>query len=377
MFDNRTYLKGYYGKKNIGDDVFCVVGDWAADRIFKLKRVSVFGDHLPDLKYINGRRYSRRRFVPFLQVRFEILRSNNIIHIGGSTFNKAPATMLDEQRLFPLKNCYALGISIGPFKSKAGYDYVKQYLNGFKYVSLRDQKSLQYAEEMKLTCRVHKAFDVAALLPLIDQDTSFYAPAKNAQKNEFRKIIGVSVCNFEKFGYGNDMQNESKRANALVRLIRTLARVDRNAEFRFFIFNDNSFNGDRPLTNEIIDIIKGEVAVSTVDYSSDTLGFWHELKRCNLFLGFRLHSAILSYMAKIPFILFEYHTKCTDFLEHVGYREEYRLSQLLKQDDLEMQKKLEALLLTENFPLTSLPSEEATKIAYNDFVQCAEIINSK
>jgi polysaccharide pyruvyl transferase WcaK-like protein len=374
IMKNRTYLRGFYGLKNIGDDVFCIVMDWAAKNIFGLTHIYLHGHDLPRMRNMNGIPYLKWRMFPFMQVRIEALRSRNIIHAGGSTFARAAVSLLDERNLFRYRQLFALGISIGPFKTEQDFIYIKEYLKRFKYISLRDNRSIQYATEMGLKYNTYRGFDIAALLPLIVKDPDYYtAPAMQIHNGQ-KKVVGISVCNYEKFVNG-DSRKESNRINSLLRMIRLINSIDPSTAFRFFIFNGHNNIGDMPLTQHVISCLGEAFDVSIVDYTERTLDFWNEMRKCDLFMGFRLHSGIMSYMAGIPFILFEYHEKCTDFLSTINYNHEYRVNNLTKIRDEELKSKLHALLYEKNLCLTTFSPEQATNIVLQNFRECAKILN--
>src|SRR5690606_15958233 len=62
-----------------------------------------------------------------------------------------------------------------------------------------------------------------------------------------------------------------------------------------------------------------------VEYSKDTQKIWKSVSDCDFVLSTRLHTTIFACFAEVPFMLNEYHRKCVDFLDDVGYSEEYRL----------------------------------------------------
>lgn len=377
MTGNRTYLRGYYGHKNIGDDVFCVVADWTFKNKFGLNDTHVQGLDLPHLKYIQQSKLSSNKYIKYGQLYMEALKSSNIIHVGGSTFGDGATSIVDVRNIYQYKKLYALGISVGPFKTKDDFNYIRNYLNKFRYVSVRDQQSMDHVQEMKLESRVEKGFDVAALLPLIGNDTSYVPEVHSYTSEGSKKVIGISVCNYEKYHNGN-LQKEQEREEQLVLLLESLQQLYGDVEFRFFIFNANEHVGDKPFTERIIDTVKRfkQVTISLVNYNRDTLAFWDKMKKCDLFIGFRLHSAIMSYIAEVPFILFEYHAKCTDFLKSVGYNQDYSVDALVHTDKATRGNRLDQLV-NRKAVLTTLPQTTATNIVYKNLETCASIIKQQ
>ena len=62
-----------------------------------------------------------------------------------------------------------------------------------------------------------------------------------------------------------------------------------------------------------------------VQYSRNTRDIWLSIANCDFVISTRLHAAIFACFADTPFMLNEYHRKCTDFLQNVDYNEEFRL----------------------------------------------------
>lgn len=49
MKKQQIYFKGYYGYKNIGDDIFCVTADWLCNNLWDNKRAVFIGPNLPNV----------------------------------------------------------------------------------------------------------------------------------------------------------------------------------------------------------------------------------------------------------------------------------------------------------------------------------------
>ncbi len=61
-----------------------------------------------------------------------------------------------------------------------------------------------------------------------------------------------------------------------------------------------------------------------VCYTQKTQSIWAEISDCDFFISTRLHAAIFACFSQVPFILNEYHKKCTDFLDDIEYNEVLR-----------------------------------------------------
>lgn len=96
-------------------------------------------------------------------------------------------------------------------------------------------------------------------------------------------------------------------------------------ELVFFIFreDENEKWGDKLITEEIMDSMDININMRVVDYTEE---FLREMNTCNFILGSRLHSGIVAYALDIPFILIEYHSKCTEFLNTINHNYRFDLS---------------------------------------------------
>ena len=87
----------------------------------------------------------------------------------------------------------------------------------------------------------------------------------------------------------------------------------------------NLLSGDpAEISNELMDGISKE-RFSIIPYFGNVKKTWDEISKCNLMISTRLHASIFACYANVPFILIEYHKKCSDFLNDVGQQEEYRV----------------------------------------------------
>src|SRR5690606_9225111 len=88
--------------------------------------------------------------------------------------------------------------------------------------------------------------------------------------------------------------------------------------------NGNEMVGDKALTLETI-IKLAPKSYEIVNYSRNTQDIWRSVADCDFMISTRLHAAIFACFSDTPFMLNEYHRKCSDFLEDVGYDDGYRL----------------------------------------------------
>lgn len=323
MIKNDILFTGYYGQLNTGDDAFVEVSDWGAKQIWKKNNISFLAvkKRLPKtLDNVKGYPLSIPKTYNFQQ---KILLNNTkyLISSGGSTFQnlilpgslKYEAAELVKNRKLKIG---AIGVSIGPFKDIKEETSNIEYLKRLSFLAVRDKRSYDYVNTLDLPYEPIEAFDLAALLPDIYQyDFS------NLDKE---MIIGVSVCNYERYTNG-DIANEERRNKELINLLGSIDNQVR-VTFKFFVINGNPHRGDLPLTQEIIQRVNFRNPVQIVNYNPNIRQVWEEIATCRFVLTTRLHAGIFACFANVPFMLVEYHRKCTDFLDDIGQPENYRIN---------------------------------------------------
>jgi polysaccharide pyruvyl transferase WcaK-like protein len=318
---------GYYGAKNSGDDAFVEVASWGAKKFWNANDHLFFADTLPTIKTSVKNWSPHKSYFSFSAAVFSVFNSDVFLSAGGSTFHSS-LQMTDLRLYAKWKKKFhingktgAIGISLGPFiSSKAEKDTIS-YLKTLDFLALRDNHSYNLACSYDLPFEPIESFDLAALLPLI------YPNELNLsiQKSSTKKIIGISVCNYERYVNG-DIHKEDMRNEYVLQILKILAK-EKNYILRFFIFNGHKITGDEALSFSLIKKLEdaGLKNVEIVPYLSNVAETWNKVKECDLVISSRLHASIFACFAQVPFFLLEYHRKCTDFLNDIGQYERYRL----------------------------------------------------
>lgn len=314
---NKIYFKGYYGFENLGDDMFCVTADWIANNLWEEKIPMFVGNNLPQLSdkaiVMNSKNdYFKRIYELYLS-----FRVNNIIYFGGSVLTKVSGI---KDLKFYLSNVPALkskvstiGTSIGPFNNETNRNSIKELLSGFKFVKVRDYSSLKTVENMGIDVPTSFSFDPAIIVKDV-------YPSLEKKKNDVRGTkIAVSICHYER--YKNlDLKQEREREHAIFSFLENI--IEKNVEVSeivFFEFNGNNKVGDLELIQEFNSQLENKIKTKIVHYTKDTEKFCDELNECDFLIGTRLHSGILAYALNVPFVLVEYHAKCTEFLNTINH----------------------------------------------------------
>lgn len=128
------------------------------------------------------------------------------------------------------------------------------------------------------------------------------------------KTIGITL------GYGDDLWGHSQD-NVATEIGKSLKGMMSDGwHVRFIVVNESDRKFIAPcaaaagIEDADLDVVNGIV----------TADFFHEVAKCDVFAGERLHSTILAMAVGIPSIMIEYQPKCLDFMRSVN-REAWNL----------------------------------------------------
>jgi polysaccharide pyruvyl transferase WcaK-like protein len=330
----RITLNGYYGFANYGDELFNLTTVLAARRWWNGHHLDILGPPVhgvesrfrvpgwfPSSLYTApgfGGKASRLGFLTQAMLARDLL-----VYAGGSTLSYA-SIMKKVQRVAAERNITrfaAVGVSIGPFADDADEAEAARFLRKFIYISVRDLKSVELLEKMKVPVKPLLSRDLVGALPLLLPANGDEQQTKATRE---RPVLGVSVCHFERL-MGGDTAVEDRRNAALVE---GLVRFAKRAGVRVRIFSLNSHPrwGDDVFSREVQERLEREgVEVEASSARDNLLGCWHGLAACTAVLSVRLHGAITAYLCGVPFTLVEYHRKCVDMMDDIGQVAELRI----------------------------------------------------
>ncbi|PZD79111.1 polysaccharide pyruvyl transferase family protein [Mesonia sp. K7] len=313
-------FEGYYGYKNAGDDAFVEVASWGSQTYWNSENNTFIGQNLPQTispiktkSFLNNKKGFDR--ISFLNA---FLTNDFFISAGGSTFsempihsNKSLARLISYTKKMKLG---AIGVSVGPFKNLKDEVKVQKYLKSISFLALRDTRSYEYVKTLNLPYQPVKAFDLAALLPEVYQYQKKSSPTKTT--------IGLSICNYESYT-GGSPKKEKNRNLFFKEVVKHLDK-NMNIHFKVFIINGNPIFGDQEISKNLVEGINPE-KIEFIPYQKELKKTWDEIASCDLVISTRLHASIFACFAQVPFLLIEYHKKCTDFLKDVGQSKDYFL----------------------------------------------------
>ncbi|WP_299315649.1 polysaccharide pyruvyl transferase family protein [uncultured Aquimarina sp.] len=316
----KVMFDGYYGYQNSGDDAFVEVSSWGANTYWKSSKNLFIGKNLPETLSSYSGIETKIKGMDRAHTLVNSLKVDYFISSGGSTFNNYNAL---SNRSFAIRagvfnkklKLGAIGVSLGPFKNTISEKKVTAYLKDLDFLALRDTRSFDIASSLNLPYTPIKAFDLAALLPKIYE-------TKILHKVDYKKTIAVSICNYESY-VGGDLNKERLRNDFFKKLL-TLLSQNPNIHFKIFIINGHKVMGDIKASLQLIsNIHKSKVTI--IPYLQNVKKTWDQIANCDFVLSTRLHASIFGCYANVPFMLLEYHKKCSDFLKDVGQSNKYRL----------------------------------------------------
>jgi polysaccharide pyruvyl transferase WcaK-like protein len=310
----RLAFVGYYGMSNFGDDLFGQICLQSAHRYWP--RTKSFVIHPT-----SGNRIYRGSSLVAKAARITsdlvaTLRSDFVVLGGGS--------VISSQRSLGRALQYAvgdfldvgfagIGVSVGPFESQNDEENAAKLLRTFSFLSVRDIPSLLIANRMDLGYTPVMAGDLAGL---------YDAPAVARQED----VIGFAPCNYADHGDAQARQGKAQVHRALADAIsETAAR--RKLKVRLLALNNHPLYGD----DELVRHVAGRLCANGVETKilrSVDLGVeatWNAVTSCRAIVSVRLHGAVPAYLAGVPFALYEYHRKCSDFVVDVKQPADLRI----------------------------------------------------
>lgn len=307
---------GWYGFQNVGDDSFVYITDWQLKKLYPDAKVLC----LSPQQYGRGVKSvflaSKMSFRAYLlSLMWYIPQSDAVVFSGGTMFKKRYSVFSAEHLIKILCTLFrvklgTIGVSVGPFPEEANEKGWISFFKSMRFMSLRDKRSYEWLDKRGID-NITLGFDMAALLPEYCRDNGITLPQQDDS------TIGISLCSFAT----KEFQN-----NVIKSLKDFFSKEKRCEKIKLFVFKAG-VTGDKPISEKTAQTLRelGYI-VEIVDYCSP-FEIIANMKHCKLMICTRLHAGIFSYAFRIPFVMFEYEQKCSDFLDEIHYPEEFRLSQ--------------------------------------------------
>ncbi|MDO7641790.1 MAG: polysaccharide pyruvyl transferase family protein [Reinekea forsetii] len=353
MIFSDSYLCGYYGMQNTGDDALLLATAWGAKKFLgdKNHRVSnVAPLHLPGLPYLPAGLKVQQRFrgENRLKQSFHALVSKRVIFGGGSVLHNSHDINLKRQLMtLSGRQGLALGVGLGPFRDSAAEKNCAKFLNECEFVGVRDVDSFALAKHIAPQAKIKLTFDLAPLL-LLNTELKFDRVA--------RAGICVCLCPYERLS--GDSAAEHQRLMALAQAI---ARVHRETgeAITLLDFNGHATLGDKQVHVALRALLPASVPVTHLHYQQNPLVVLQQLATFKVVVSMRLHGSVLAYLADTPVVSLSYHSKCDGWCRQIGQPESLQFD--AKQIEVEQLVQVISAGLSQGFMAPTLTPAEAVE----------------
>lgn len=359
----KTYLVGYYGMQNTGDDALLAATVWGSRQYLN---TGAFTVNTPCELKIPGYGLTppilvHRQSVPahnrVLQYK-AALYSNQVIFGGGSVLQNARDIDLkrDLLTLAGGNNHLALGVGVGPFETWSAERSCKKLLEKCRFVGVRDPISLDVATAIAPKANVQMTFDLAPSLLARDDFTLMELE---------RRGIAVCLCPWERLK--GEINSELLRNRRLARALETIS-LETGEPIVFLDFNGHESLGDRTVHREVADMMDPSVEKKFVPYDQNPLRVLQRMASFKAVVSMRLHASIFGFMAKTPVVSLNYHQKCAGWCDLVGMPRQYRFGL----DAIEECNLIEPVVmgLSRGFQDNSLQVNDAVEKSLLNWSQC-------
>lgn len=294
---------GFYGQKNYGDDLFCLV----ISRLMRYENLAciiqngyIYSNEkirLPTLKFppqvISNKGVLGKAARVLSNIQTAML-GKNVVFGGGSVFGRHASY---RQRLLTTvcgalfgSNFFAFGVSVGPFSSRTELQKYASMLKKFKYVCVRDGVSAKFLEDCGVSCNLGP--DMAWVLPSLIEKSS----------SQSTKTAVVAMHSLDCLPAMRELEDFFSQFGKV-----------------FLIALDK---GSVNVSNALEETYRrgGKVCVERFNYFDSPIERTIELfSSAHYVVTSKLHGAITAAAYGVPFSLFEYQAKCSDFLREVDF----------------------------------------------------------
>lgn len=340
----RYLLGGYYGMRNVGDDVllYVTLAEVArVDRDASFTVISPLPEAIPA-----GTRVTIspgcRRFESIRQ-----LMSHDAWLFGGGGLLQDGAersqqhlTRLDHTvRVAKLmrRKILMLGIGIGPLTTRAGRTAAASLLRQADLVTVRDEESRALAAELAPAAPVHLAGDLAFLLP---RHTHAPAITNGGQP----KTLGISLLPYAA-SLGRSRDEDQLVAATLAKAVnRVMASRAGWGVTLFEFFSGSEDYGDASVLRALQEQLVSPDRVAYRRYTGDFEAVYADMAACSAFVGMRFHSSLLAHLAGVPCLMIDYHPKCESLARRLQLGADAVASLPVIQDTAAFTARLDALL---------------------------------
>lgn len=339
MKQKSVLLLGSYGQSNLGDDLLMwnylgLLRDRGFAEIFVNANTN---EYLP--KPVN-KAYSDLKLVSTYETSIidyiKIIRHVDCIVYGGGTLYKELYASTGRSkysviirmmgfnmvaRLFG-KKLYHLHIGIGSLKTGVGRLISKIALSSATKTIFRDKESYNYAKTVLAVHPKKISQSTDGLFISRIWERPWHKANLRIDRTKYKKIVGVNVL--------SDIPDWVDRDSYIKTMQQFVLKMLDQGNYIVFVPFQHAFNlrNDLAFTHEVFDEILKErsgykiLAEVPIDLASSYM------QQCDVFVGMRFHSLLLSTVNQVPFVAVAYDTKCWRFIEEIDYPYAVKLENL-------------------------------------------------
>lgn len=320
---NTSYVHGYHGHGNFGDDLFAWVIANKLTESMSIDEILFSADLYGNLAALPHTRILNSRFPLITRIRRNqyLSKINGLILGGGSLLNSHSTDSVISGIAEICGNrdvCkMALSLGVGPFLDQSQEKRAAKLLADFSLIVTRDDHSFEWCKEMSMVTEVRNGFDMALLA--LDQVNRQTSPVEldglsrigiSVVPNNLRSSLPASV----------KVSLDEVKRNYIAKVSDALnGKVDASCEYALFSLCRNSFQNDDSIMLMLKNSLRG--VVRSFKYEGNVSDIVQEIASCTHFIAARLHAAISCYALGVPFLLLCYDQKSISFAHSIGLDE--------------------------------------------------------
>lgn len=365
---NKSFLVGYYGMLNTGDDALLNATAWGAKRFLNAEGFHLnaprpvtlsSNETLPDCLVEKQLFPAQNRLRQYKAA----IDSNRVIFGGGSVLHNARDINLKRHlmRLSSGRHHLALGVGLGPFVDSKAEKACRSFLQECQFVGVRDAQSYDIAQSIAPEANVELTFDLAPQLLAM--------PGAGLLDVERR---GIAVCLCPRERLSGDLEAESERLKLLASALDTI-HLFTQEKIYFVDFNGHPALGDKQVHQELASILSPETAHAFIEYNANPLLVLQRMASFKSVISMRLHAAVFGFLTNTPVVSLNYHRKCNAWGEQIGMPEEYLFD--ASEFDPRVLANQVCLGISEGFKRSEMSVEKALELSMTNWSMCYDYIN--
>ncbi|HMI09446.1 MAG TPA: polysaccharide pyruvyl transferase family protein [Candidatus Saccharimonadales bacterium] len=343
MKPKSVLLLGSYGQSNLGDDLLMwnyleLLRDRGFKNIYVNANTTEFipapvKKAYPDLHIVDTYNTSIIEYI-------KIIKKVDCIVYGGGTLYKELYSSTGRSKYSVIirmmgfnvlakllgTKLYHLNIGIGALKTWTGRFISKLALGASTLTIFRDQESYDFAKEKLHIApdKIKKSTDGLFLNHIWEKP--WEKATLSIDRTKWRNVIGINVL--------SDIPDWVDRDHYIKAMQQFVTKRLDQGDYIVFVPFQHRFNprNDLLFTEEtfagILKDYKNYTLLDEVPIEQAS----SYLQQCDLFIGMRFHSLLLSTVNQVPFVAIAYDTKCWRFIKEVRYEYAIRLEDLQLKD---------------------------------------------